>query len=156
MLEAYILRPHDLVCLLTLEHTVLVYAALVRKCVFTHYSLVRLRLYSGYGRNEPACRIYLSGIDSGLYILEYVGPGLHRHYDLFEGGVSGTLTEPVYRTLHLPRAVHDAKERIGHRQTEVVVAVHRYDRPFTYMFVKLFDQCPHLLRKPVADRIGYV
>ena len=59
---------------------------------------------------------------------EHVLPRAHRHHDLLEGRVAGPLAQAVHRALDLARSVHDRGERIGDRQPEIVVAVHRPDR----------------------------
>ena len=56
---------------------------------------------------------------------ERVGAGAQDHRDLLDAGVAGALADAVDAALDLAGAHLDAGERVGHRQPEVVVAVHR-------------------------------
>ena len=54
---------------------------------------------------------------------------MQGHDQLLEGGIAGPLADAVDRALELPRAVLDGLKKVGHRQPEVVVAMHRDHRP---------------------------
>jgi hypothetical protein len=58
---------------------------------------------------------------------EQVRPGPDRHHDLLERAVARPLADAVDRHLDLSGAVADRLEGVGHRQAEVVVAVHADD-----------------------------
>ena len=60
---------------------------------------------------------------------EVIGARAERHHDFFQRGVAGPFADPVDGAFHLARAVADAGERVGHRQAEIVVAVHADDGP---------------------------
>ena len=79
---------------------------------------------------------------------EEVLAGPQGHHDLFERGVASPLPDPVDGALHLPGAVHDGGERVGHRLTEVVVAVDGQDHA-----VDAIDALPDL-RDPLAPLPG--
>ena len=50
-----------------------------------------------------------------------------RHHDLLEARVPCPLADPVDRRLDLPRPRHRARERVGRREAQVVLAVRRPD-----------------------------
>ena len=63
--------------------------------------------------------VYAGGVGHGVLA------GLERHDDLLHGGVAGTLAEAVDGAFHLARTGPHRGQGIGHRQPEVIVAVHR-------------------------------
>jgi sugar phosphate permease len=54
------------------------------------------------------CTVNLLGINIRQFAVE-VGAGMHRHYNLFEGGVSCALAKTVYGALNLSGAATDAR-----------------------------------------------
>ena len=59
---------------------------------------------------------------------EVVAAGLHGHHDFFKRAVARAFAQAVNRAFDLTRsALLDAGQGIGHRHTEVVVAVHGPD-----------------------------
>jgi hypothetical protein len=72
--------------------------------------------------DHPAGWIDLLADDVGFQTKEILAR-LERHHHLFQRGIPGSFTNTVNRALHLPRPVGNGGERIGHRQTEIVVAM---------------------------------
>src|SRR5208282_6149755 len=64
----------------------------------------------------------LARLDSSAYPV-VVGAGADAHDDFFQRGVAGPLANSVDRPLHLARTIANACQRIGYRETKVVVAV---------------------------------
>ena len=115
---------HDLVRRALLQHPVLVDAGLVRERVAPHDRLVRLHGIAGEPGDEPAragdlARLHLARQPDG------VGARVQEHHELLERRVARALADPVDRALHLAGAGLHARERVGDREPEVVVAVHR-------------------------------
>ena len=48
---------------------------------------------------------------------------MKRHHDFFQRRIAGAFAEAVDRRVHMRRAAHDRCERIGCRQSEIVVGV---------------------------------
>ena len=90
--------------------------------------------------------------------LHQVVAGAQRHDDLFHRRVAGTLAEPVDGALHLPRARLHGAERVGDREPEVVVAVHREHRlvDVGHPVEQHGDQGRELVGHRVAHRVGDV
>jgi hypothetical protein len=81
-----------------------------------------------------------------------------QHHDLLERGVAGPLAEAVDRALDLATALAEAGERVGHREPEVVMAVHRgvdVGQP-GHESIELAPHGGVLVRHRVADRVGHV
>ena len=57
-----------------------------------------------------------------------VAARLERHHDFFERSVARALADAVDGALDLPRAGLHRRQRIRHRQAQIVVAVHADDR----------------------------
>ncbi len=118
------LGRHDFVGLRVLEHTVLVDAGLVREGVRADDGLVRLHHHAGAQADQATGARQLRRVDAGAQA-EQRRAGVQRHHDLFQRRVAGALADAVDRDLRLARAVADAGQGVGRRQTEVVVAMHR-------------------------------
>ena len=153
-----VLRLHDLVGELLLEHAVLVDARLVGERVLADDGLVRLHVDAGDVREQPRGAEDLFRFHAGLGA-EVVLAGVQRHHDFFERGVAGPLADTVDGALHLPGAVHDSRERVGHRLAEVVVAVdgeHVRARVPLEPLLDPRDPLAPLAGDGVADRVGDV
>ena len=66
-------------------------------------------------------------VDAGA-MRQRIGAHLQRHHDLFERRVAGALADAVDRALDLARAGLHRGQRIGDRQSEIVVAMRRQHR----------------------------
>ena len=53
---------------------------------------------------------------------------LQGHDDLFQAGVAGAFAQAVNRAFDLPRSGLNRRQRIGHREPQVVLAMRREDR----------------------------
>src|SRR5207248_2790900 len=148
----------DLVGELLLEHAVLVNACLVGERVLADDGLVRLHVDAGDVREQPRGAEDLFRLHAGLGA-EVVLASVQRHHDFFERGVAGPLADTVDGALHLPRAVHDARQRVGHRLAEIVVAVdgeHVRARVPLEPLLDPRDPLAPLAGDGVADRVGDV
>src|SRR5262245_7863167 len=114
--------PHDFVGAAILQHAVLVNSGFVREGVPPHDRLVRLHRFAGERGEQLARRIDLSWVDAGL-VRQQIRSHPGRHDDFFKRCVARALANPVHRTLDLPRAGTDGRERIGDRQAKVIVAM---------------------------------
>ena len=65
----------------------------------------------------------LLGADAAVDAAEVVGPGADGHHDLFQGGVAGALADAVDGALDLAGTALHGRQRVGHGEAEVVVAV---------------------------------
>ena len=155
--QTHRLGSHDLVGSRVLEHAVLVDAGLVGEGVGPDDRLVGLDDEAGDRRNQPRSLHDVLALDPGLPG-EEVAAGPDGHDDLFHGRVAGPLAETVDRTLDLARADGDGGQGIGHRESEVVMAMHRYDRlvDVRHPVEQHRDEVGEFVRKGVTDRVGNV
>jgi hypothetical protein len=110
-----------------LEHAVLVNAALVREGVAADDGLVVLDRERGRRRHQLGGAVEHPGVDADL-VGHHVAARLDGHHDLFQRGVAGPLADAVDGAFDLPAAGADARQRVGHRHAEIVVAVDGEDR----------------------------
>jgi hypothetical protein len=154
------LRRHDLIGAALLEDPVHVDARLVRERVGADDGLVGLDHESGQLGHQLAGAIDFLRVDVcvqpvGTAVGEEVGAGVDRHDDFFERGVSGPLAEPVDGDLDLPGPAAHARQRIGDRQTEVVVTVRADDALVDArdLALELGDELAVFVRQHVADGV---
>ena len=95
------------------------------------------------------------GVDAGVIGIG-VGARLQDHDDLFERAVAGALADAVDGAFDLPRAGFDGRQRVGHRQAQIVVAVHADDGAIAQRLHDAADQRAVFLGRGVAHRIGNV
>ena len=102
-------------------------------------------------------RVSIVGVDAGL-VGQHVAARLDRHHDLFERGVARALADAVDGALDLPRAAANARQRIRHRQAEIVVAMDGEDRlvGVRHALADAAEQRVILVRRGVAHRVGDV
>ena len=148
------LRPHDLVGLLVLEHAVLMDAGFVRKGVRADDGLVRLDDDAGVVADQLAGVHDLRRVNAGDEV-EDRAARVQRHHDFFERGVARALADAVDRDFGLARARADARQRVGRRQAQIVVAVNRDDAVFDAGRVlhDAGDERAKLVGRGVADRV---
>ena len=84
-----------------------------------------------------------------------VGPHSHGHHNFFERSVACALSDAVDGALHLARAGGDRGQRIGDRQSQIVVTVRRDDHLLdaAHALSNALDQLAKLRRHAVADRV---
>ncbi len=151
---AHVLGAHDLVGFTVLEHAVLVDARLVGKGVGPHDGLVRLYRKTGDAGDQLGAGHDLGSIEIGV-AGEDVLAGTHRHHHLLQCGVAGPFPQAVDGALHLARAIEHRGKGVGHRQPQVVVAVHGKDRLVRvgHPLEELADGLAELVRQVVAHGI---
>ena len=85
-----------------------------------------------------------------------VGAGLENHDHFLERAIAGALADSVDGAFHLARAGFDGGQRVGHRQTQIVVAVYAHDGVFAQRPRDAPDQLAVFLGRGIAHRIGNV
>ena len=90
-----------------------------------HDRLVRLGPDSGHVREHLARRAEPLRDDARVEAVVVARQHAQCHHDLLERRVASALADPIHGALDLARAVLDPGERVGDREPEVVVAVHR-------------------------------
>jgi hypothetical protein len=119
--------------------------------------LVGLDLDSGDEAQELAGVIDLVGLDSGV-ALEELASDLEGHDDLLHRGIPGPLADAVDRALDLAGAGSDRGQAVGHRETQVVVAMNA-DHGLVdvgHTLPQVGDEAVELLGIGVADGVGDV
>ena len=86
---------------------------------------------------------------------EYVLARAYGHDDFLKRRVARAFSEPVDRALYLSSPGHDRRQRIGHRQPEVVVTMHREHSLVSvrHAFYQPPDRACELLRHVIADSV---
>ena len=108
---------------------------------------IRLHRETGQLADQPAGVVNLRGIDTGGQV-EEIAAGLDSHDDFFQRGIAGPLADAVDGAFHLPGAVFDGFQAVGHSQAQVVVAVDA-DHGLSdigHVFEDALDQGPRILR----------
>ena len=105
-----------------LEHAVLVDAAFVGERVAADDGLVVLNREVRHGRDQFRCLKQHRRFDAGMERHD-VGAGADRHHDFFERGIAGAFTQAIDGAFDLAGTGANASERVGDRETQVVVAV---------------------------------
>ena len=151
------LRRHDFIGFGILQNTVLVNAALVRKRVPADDRLVVLHREVRHGGDQPRRTRQHLAFDAGT-MRQQIVTRADRHHDFFQRGVSGALSEPVDRAFDLPCTSAHAGERVGNRETQVVVAMRRQHDLLDarHAIAQHHDQIVIVLRQRIADGIGNV
>ena len=90
-----------------------------------------------------------------VQLTEDIGPRLHGHDHFLQRHIAGAFADPVDRALDLTRAILHRGQRVGHGQTEVVVAVHADDGvvDIAHIVLQVSDQRPELLRHGKAHGV---
>ena len=78
-------------------------------------------------RQQLAGREQMLGDDAG-FKRQPIAARIHRHDDLFQRGIAGTLADAVDGALDLPRAGLHRRQRIRDRQAQIVMAVYADNR----------------------------
>ena len=121
VVDAHILRVHNLVGVHILQHTVLMDTTRVGKGVTPYYGLVRLHRHVHQARHHPRRRIDLHRVDVRLDAQLLVT--LQYHGYLLERRVTRTLSDAVHGHLHLPGSRHHTAEGVGRSHTQIIVAM---------------------------------
>ena len=133
-------------------------AGRVRKGVRAHDGLVRLHGKARDLRHHLGCRHDLRRVDAHRQVV-VGGARAQRHHHFFQRRIAGPLAQAIDRALDLPRAAdHDAGQRIGHGQAQVVMAMDRPDGliGIRYAFAQALDGRAEDLGHGVAHRIGEI
>src|SRR5215212_11433438 len=101
-----------------LQHSILMNACFMSECIRADDRFVRLDDDARVVANEFADSGNLWSFDTGLQI-ENRSASLQRHDYLFEGGVSGTLTDPVDRDFSLSSARPDSCQGVRGRHPQI-------------------------------------
>ena len=130
---------------------------LVSEGVRADDGLVRLHRETGDGRHQARGAHDVFGADSGAVGKE-VGTGADRHDDLFHRRVARAFAEAVDGAFDLARPGPDGGERVRHRQTEVVVAMHgqRGLVDVRHAVTQHGDERREFVGRRIAHRIGDV
>src|SRR5215212_1288802 len=121
-LEPDVAGVHDLVGRALLQDTILVNPGLVCEGVSPHNCLVRLDAITGEAGDHSAGPRKLTRVHLRVEAMN-VAACPKQHHDLLERAISGPLSDPIDRALHLTGARQDASVRVSDGQAEVVVAV---------------------------------
>ena len=152
-----VFRTHNFVGRLVGEHAVLVYAGFVRESVLAHHGFVGGQLDADYAADQLRRAEYALRDDVRVKP-ETVAARAYRHHDFFHRGVARALSDAVHGALNLRRPRFRRGERIRHRHSEVVVAVHR-DVRFVYAFDVCADVINHFFHfrgSGISHRVGEV
>jgi hypothetical protein len=155
--HAHVVRPHDLVRRVMLQHAVLVDAGFVRERVLADHCLVARNRHARDAREQAAGRKQAPGVDAGVQAVDAF-THLERHRDLFERRIARTLTDAVDRAFHLARAAADGSEAVGHGQPQVVVAVDAEGHfvRATHVLRQEREDVMEFLGDRVTDGVGHV
>jgi len=129
----------------------------VGKGIAADDGFVGLDNHAGVVADHAAGTDDLGGVDACMEVV-VVAAGVQAHDHFFQAGVAGPLADAVNGDFRLAGAGADAGQRVGGRQTQIVVAVNRPDHPVAAR--RAGDQAAHqpvvFLRRRVADGVGDV
>ena len=124
--ETDALRGDDFVGVFRLEHAILVDAGAVGEGVGPDDGLVGLHRHVAELADQGAGAMDLAVADIGVHP-EQVGAGFEDHRHLFQRAVAGPLADAVDGALDLAGPHLHGADGVGHREAQIVVAVHRDD-----------------------------
>jgi hypothetical protein len=81
---------------------------------------------AGDALQQARGRVQLLRVDAGVQAVALVARA-QRHHQLFHRGIAGALADAVDRALDLAGAAFDRRQRVGHGEAQVVVAVRAED-----------------------------
>ena len=133
----------------------LVDTGFMREGIFTDDGLVSLDLDSREIGDQAAGAPELLGVDAGFDLVDILAH-LEGHDDLLERGVPGALPDTVDGALDLVTAGLHGRERVGHSDTEVVVAVDAEHDVVArrHLLLHVAHPLPDLNGHGIADRVG--
>ena len=129
----------------------------VRKGVGADNRLIRLHRKPRNARDEFRYGNNLRGVDTRR-ARKHVLARVHGHHDFFERRIAGALTKAIDGAFDLPHAMHYRGKRIGHRDAEIVMTMHRPNSParIGHPLAQRCDQLAELPRHGIANGIGNV
>ena len=136
----YVFGTHDLVSPRFLQNAILMNAGLVRESVFADDRFVALNVQAGEFADQATDGENSPRVDPGFGFVE-IATHFQGHDDLFHRSVARAFANSVDGTFDLPRSRLDCGQRVGHRQTKIVVTVHTNDRLVDVRHV--FQQIPN-------------
>src|SRR5580658_8874165 len=98
-------------------------AGFVREGIPPDDRFVRLRTEADDRTQDLARREQVLGVDARLVWIPVVAR-LHHHHDLFERAVARAFADTVNSAFDLPRSGLHRSQRIGYRETQIVVAMY--------------------------------
>ena len=101
-------------------------AGFVGERVAADDGLVGLDRLAGEPRQQLAGFEERGGLNAGRK-RETVAPDAEHHDDLLDRRIAGALADAVDRALDLPHAALNRRQAVGHRQSQIVVAVRAED-----------------------------
>src|SRR5713226_5846600 len=143
--NAHRFRRHDFVTQRIADHSVLMYAGLVRKGVAADNRFVRLHAKADDLRKRLTSRVNLARIDSS-FEGQPITAHVQRHDYFLQRSVAGAFANSVYRALDLSRPGFDRCETVGHRQSEIVMTMDADGDVFSITHDALAHR-PHELRE---------
>ena len=148
-------RVHDLVGLAQLQDAVLVDTRTVGESVLADDRLAPLHVQSAHAADNARGFQNFACVHVRVQFAEDIRPRLERHDDFLERDIAGALADSVDRALDLTRTVLNGGQRVRHRQSEIVVAVHAYDGvvDIADIVLQILDQRAELLRDSEADGV---
>ena len=120
---AYFLRVQDFVSAPVLQNAVLVNAGTVGKGVRPHYGLGTRNGQAAHGGHHAAGAHQFIRSYSGPHFGKEIPPGMQRHNDFLQGGISGPFPDAVDGSLYLLRPGPDGRQRVGHGHPHVIMAM---------------------------------
>ena len=105
------------------------YAAGMGKGVFTDDGFAALHHQAAHARDQARGLDNLARVQSAFKPAEEIVARFEGHDDFLHGGVAGALANAVDRAFDLPRPVAHGGQRVGHGQTEIIVAMDAQDGP---------------------------
>ncbi len=125
--QAHGFRRHDFIGVGVLEHTILMDSAFMREGVRADNGFIRLHVKTCNRRKRARNFCDFCRLDS-CRIRHEIMPRAQRHDDFLKRRIARTLADAVDRAFDLARPRLDARQRIRHRQTQIVVAMRGYNR----------------------------
>ncbi len=121
-------RAHYLVGGTLFQDPILMNTGFVQKSILAHYGFVGLHFHPGETADQTAATVYLTVIYVDFLVIKSLA-GVKGHYDFFQGGIAGSLANTVNGAFHLSGSIRDSGQGIGHRHTQVIVAVNADNSP---------------------------
>jgi len=153
-LAAHRFRGHDFIGQGMGYHAVLVNAGFVGESVAPHHGLVEGDGQAGDHAEQRAGGHNLRGFYAAFVGIA-IAARMHGHHHLFQGGVARAFADAVYGTFDLPRAALNGRQRIGHRQAQVIVVMGGENDLVRAFGLRnhIAEHFPDFIRGRVADRV---
>lgn len=139
------------------QHAVLMNARFVREGVAAHDCLVALHRHADQALQQLRGRHDTRRIDRRIDVVEGTAH-LQRHGDFFQRAIARALTDAIDGAFHLARTAFDGRQRVGHRQAQIVVAVRAEDDLVGTFHAgdQAREHATDFFRRGEADRVGQI